>query len=182
MNKSTKERPAAVPNGETGTKHETSADHTHVAWGNEKIAIANLPPHAVHYLIQYGMNQSRQDAVAGLKKEHATKGVGEQESAAEFARAWQERLSRIMDGTISTRVIGPRKSGIEKYMNDVAVDRIRAVCSKPNKKTGLKTKMPTGKELAQYVSQLIAAQGPSIRASAELRMQEAEQGDFDLGA
>ena len=135
-----------------------------IKWGEQTIHVVDLPQAAIHYLLQYGANKSRQDAVAGMKKELTAEGKTEDEIAQAMEVEFADRLARIMDGTISTRVVGPRKLGIEKVMADIARERITASCA------ARKTKAPTGKTMTELVERYLSLKGDSVREEAQRRL------------
>lgn len=119
---------------------------------NITLPVANLSNTSLSYLLQYGFTQSLQDAVAGVAK--ATKDAIANDRAAAVkaidgattdmtderlveiavANKTAARLTAIREGTVGTRRVGPRKTGVESIAWDIAVDEIKALAAKAGKK------------------------------------------------
>lgn len=115
-------------------------------WGDKEHKIGDLPLHSIAYLIQNGAKQSHADSTAGMKKELAETPVVEKVDGQDVTRARTEdeiayalleaqdaKWVRILDGSISTRTVGPRKVGIEKFIAEVAMEQIKKSAAKQGK-------------------------------------------------
>src|SRR6266481_10056488 len=109
---------------------------------------SNASPATLAYLLQNGFNQSMVDSAA-LGKEDK-EGLSDDEVKALVADKKQKRFDNIVAGTVGTRVGGPRAVGIDKIMNDVAVERLKAILV--NQK-GLK--WPSGKGAAEKIAAFV---------------------------
>lgn len=146
--------------------------------------IGDVSPKGLLYLLQYGWNQSLQDAVAGFAKSLRDEGklddkgepTGEdytdEELAALVVKRMSDRAADIIEGDVGTRAGGVRPSRIDKVMRDVAREIVRGQA------TAQKKSMPTGDKLAEFVEQLVTKYtdvpvpglGYTIRAEADRRL------------
>lgn len=189
----------AVPTDDTASTNVTPLKPASILWGDKEIPLADLPDHAVLYLIQYGAKQSFADATAGLKKELSEKAAktwdGAKASYAEdelpeafkahneatniaiseaLAKAQDERLSRILAGTISVRQgPGTRVSSDDKIRQDIAKGMILDSVKAKGKKA------PSADNLAEMVKVVLVKYAEKIEAEF-LRRKAATQAELDL--
>lgn len=143
----------------------------HILWGNEKLDVAALPVHAVHYLLQQGVTKVRSDVAGGLPKEHRVAGKTKDESDAIIAGLHAKRLEAILAGTTVTRALGPRLSGMERMLRVVAREYALDKAAKLGKEA------PKGKAMLDIIEMLIKA-NPKIKQIAELRMSDDDGAEF----
>jgi hypothetical protein len=137
--------------------------------GGWELDTASASPETLAYLLQNGFNQSMVDSAALGKDEK--EGLSDDELKAMVADKKQKRYDNIVAGTVGTRVGGPRPVGIDKIINDIAIERVRAILVEQK---GLK--WPSGKGAAEKVAGFVAKymenaeRAESVRAEAERRM------------
>ncbi len=127
--------------------------------------LETMSPKALGYLLANGYKQSLTDAAAFTKDTKAGKSANELETMANDKRA--KRHASILAGDVGA-VVGSRSTPIEKFMRDVAVERIKAIA------TAKGVKMPTKDVLKAAIERITAKQGSDIRAEAEARMSAAK--------
>lgn len=112
-----------------------------VAYAGLSITITDIPAAGIAYLLQYGFAKSLQDSVAGMKKalseekgeDGESKYTGEEIEAA-LAAAMQERVTRILEGTIGTRTAGvPKATPFEARVTKVAKAMLKAAAANAKK-------------------------------------------------
>jgi hypothetical protein len=86
----------------------------------------------------------------------------------------KSRHEAILSGDVGA-VVGSRATPIEKFMRDVAIERIKAIA------TAKGVKMPKGDVLKAAIEKVQAKQSADIRAEAEARMSAAKASSEDLG-
>lgn len=164
-------------------QHETQANvATHIGHGDFQIEVSSAAPHVVAYLMNYGLNKSLQDAVAGRKGELKAEMVKDAEGADTAERKYSDeevavilhdeqkaRFDTILNGTIGSRGPGaPRPSKVETVMNQIAVERLRAAAIAKGKKL---PKLGSD-EFKNLVGKVLEANGEAIKAEAERRMSQ----------
>lgn len=167
------------------TETETAVvDHSTVGHGDFTVAISELSPKAAHYLLNYGLNKSLQDAVAGrkgeLKAEVAEDGTpkhSDTEIAVILHDEQKARFDAILSGTIGTRGTGaPRPSKLETVIGQVALERLRAGAVRLGKA------LPKGEQFATLKAAYVAKNVESLTAEAERRMSVHSAEADDLSA
>lgn len=174
-----------------GATGETRAVYIPADWAVEahghKITTGDLNPAVVAYLLTNGFTQAISDAgaigKADMEKRAKANGPmfdddGEELDGIELAREQlqtERRLAKfnaILDGTISTRTVGPRVRGIDKVMRDVAKAWVLEAVAKAKMET------PKAAALATLVDKYLAKYADKVRAEAERRM-DSESVDLD---
>mgnify|MGYP003408133430 CR=1 FL=1 len=145
-----------------------------VTYKGHAIAAAAMNDKAMAYLLQYGFAQSLQDCVAGLAKEMREKGDLPETSEKAIESAMAERSAAILAGTVGHRVGGPRLSGLDKTVRDIAVEHIRAALATK------KLSAPKGEAWQALVAAYTKKHSETLVPLAEARM--AEQADLIEGA
>ena len=133
--------------------------------------LEGMSPKALGYLLANGYKQSLTDAAAFTKETKEGKSAQEVEVMATERRA--KRHEAILAGDVGA-VVGSRATPIEKFMRDVAIERIKAIA------TARGFKMPKGDVLKAAVEKITAKQGDDIRAEAEARMSAAKAASADM--
>ena len=133
--------------------------------------LEGMSPKALGYLLANGYKQSLTDAAAFTKETKEGKSAAEVEVMATERRA--KRHEAILAGDVGA-VVGSRATPIEKFMRDVAIERIKAIA------TAKGVKMPKGDVLKAAVEKITAKQGDDIRAEAEARMSAAKAASADM--
>jgi len=147
--------------------------------GDWELNASNASPATLAYLLQNGFNQSMVDSAA-LGKEDKD-GLNDDEIKALVNDKKQKRFDNIVAGTVGTRVGGPRVVGIDKVMNDVAVERLKAILI-----TQKGLKWPSGKGAAEKIAAFVAkymgdaSRAADVRAEAERRMAQVAPSDLDI--
>lgn len=159
------------------------SDDFTLSYGDFTLDPATINEAGLRYLIQYGYSQSLQDAVAGasakLKAEmkDGQRVHSDVEVAVMLHDKLQARHNAIQAGEAGSGRVGPRVSGVDKIMQDVAWETIRAHATKT------KSKLPQdaagrnaliGAYLAKYEAR--------TRAEAERRMAAVEEIEINLPA
>lgn len=159
-----------------------------------------LPPKAIAYLLANGFNQSMTDAAACTREERAkhlreggfesdakavegsAKATISTEGATYFASVvdkWrQERFDAIVAGTVGARVGGgggPRKDPLLRAMEDIAEERLRALCTQRN------VAMPKADVRKSAIAKLIERGGEALKSEAQARLASAAQMADELG-
>jgi hypothetical protein len=156
---------------------------TVLKFGKHEVMLQDVSPKGLLYLVQYGFKQSMQDSIAGYAKKLAEEGkpddagpYTEAEIAELVAERQADRFDDIVSGEVGTRAGGgPRLSGIEKIMRDMAKDAIKAAVVAKG------VKMPTGDTLAKFIDQYIAKHDATLRPEAQRRLDLTKAGaDTDL--
>lgn len=129
-----------------------------------KVDLMELTLDTVHRLAQYGARQWVQDSIAGMAKEMKGEGADEDAIKAALVAEQEARWQSIVDGTVGTRSTGPRVRGVERIIRDVALEEMRSVMGKLNKK------LPKGQELQDTLAKYIRANEAKLRGEAERRM------------
>ena len=128
----------------------------------------DMSDEAKWYLISNGWKQSIGDCTAGLAKKLRDEGKTETEVSAALAEAEEERFGASLAGEVSSRSTGPRRRGIDKIVDEVAQEILKAAFGKQGRK------WPSGKgsaeAIAKLVEALLAKRGKAIRDEAERRM------------
>lgn len=158
---------------------ETEAQTSVLTYGDKTIDANELSPKALMYLLQYGLNKSRQDSVAGMAKamagetnEDGSRKHTDEDIAAAIAKAQDERLTAILEGTLGVRKsAGPKATPFESLVRKVAVERIRAAAAAKGKDF----KLPKGEDFDKLVEGFTAKYREDIEAEAK-RRQEANAG------
>ena len=153
---------------------ETTA--TELVFGDTTISAADLLPQAIAYLLQYGLNKSAQDAVAGVTKRvetwyetgcpegliddllakadldfDDTRALSADEGTRAIVKALQtKRLESIRAGTLGGGSRGPRAVGLERWVERVAEVWLRERLAQLGQAT------PTGKAFTQLRDDYIA--------------------------
>jgi len=147
--------------------------------GDWELRASTASPATLAYLLQNGFNQSMVDSAA-LGKEDK-EGLSDDEVKALVNDKKQKRFENIVAGTVGTRVGGPRAVGIDKIMNDVAIERLKAILI-----TQKGLKWPSGKGAAEKIAAFVtkymgdAARASDVRAEAERRMSQVAPSDLDI--
>lgn len=176
MAKKNVESSAQVEAPEGGTLPAT------VTFGDFSITITDIPASGIYYLLQYGFAKSVQDSVAGMKKK-LTEEKGEDgepkftadEVEAQLREAQQERITRILEGTIGTRTAGaPRATPFEAMVTKVAKAMLKAAAAK------IKKVLPKAdsEEYEALLAGFTAKHKERIEEEAKRRMEVAT--DFEL--
>lgn len=173
------------------TRDETSpienwsiADHVVEAKGH-KLRLGDIQPDALLYLVTYGYKQSMADAIAGTAK--AVKDAAASRGTEPGDKAWakmvdgldeslvtvesitqaivalelSERHAAIVAGTVGTREGGPRMTGIDKAMRDMATREVEA------KAKALKIDLGTKEHKAGLVAQYQTKHQDRLRSECE---------------
>jgi uncharacterized protein (DUF111 family) len=169
-------KPKSTGNGGTGDRTvdvSIPADFAITAHGHTLSAgdLEGMSPKALGYLLANGYKQSLTDAAAFTKETKAGKSAAEVEALANDRRA--KRHEAILTGDVGA-VVGSRATPIEKFMRDVAIERIKSIA------TAKGVKMPKSDVLKAAVEKITAKQGPDIRAEAEARMSAAKAASADM--
>ena len=170
---------------------------TELVFGDTTISVADLPPQAIAYLLQYGLSKSAQDSVAGVAKRvdawyetgcpeeqvddllaradldfDDTRALSADEGTHAIVKALQaKRLESILAGTIgSGGSRGPRAIGLERWVERVAEVWLRERLAQLGRAT------PTGKAftklredyIAKYREVVPAGKDNSLEAEAAL--------------
>lgn len=149
-----------------------------------KAKVSEIDAKGIAYLLQYGLAQSLQDSVAGyakkLRDEVTDKGervYTDEQVADEVTLRMTERFDDILAGEVGARIGGgPRLSGIDKIMRDVAREEIKAAVVK----AGMKN--PDTKKMAELIESHIAKNGDRLRVEAQARLDKAAASTVDLSA
>lgn len=101
---------------------------------------SRIAPKGIAYLLQYGLNQSMQDSIAGLRKkvlenvkeyrddiEDGSAMTDDEVAAAVIEAKLTERFNAIVAGTVGTAGGGTRLTGEAKLTRDVAMERLKAI-------------------------------------------------------
>lgn len=136
-----------------------------------KVDLMELTLDTVHRLAQYGARQWIQDSIAGMAKEMKGEGADEDAIKAALVAEQEARWQSIVDGTVGTRSTGPRVRGVERVIRDVALENIKSVLGKLNKK------LPKGQELQDMLAKYISANKESLTAEANRRMESGTVSD-----
>ncbi|MDE2071790.1 MAG: hypothetical protein KGI70_03630 [Patescibacteria group bacterium] len=134
--------------------------------------LSGMSAKAVAYLVANGYKQSLTDAAAFTKEQKEGKSAAEVEALASSKR--ESRHTAILGGDVGA-VVGSRATPIEKFMRDVAHERIRAIA------TAKGVKMPKGDVLKAAVEKIMARDNADIKAEAEARMSAAKAAAADAG-
>lgn len=168
---------------------ETEVSST-IGHGDFTIQISSLLPNtkATHYLLNYGLNKSLQDAIAGRKGElKAQKVVLEDGTVTDEAKyseteigvilhdEQEARFNAILEGTIGTRTSTPRPTKEETIVKQIVMERLKAGAVRLGKS------LPKGEQLAALVAAYSAKNAEGLKAEAERRMasHNAEAADLD---
>ena len=151
---------------------------TELVFGDTTISVEDLPPRAISYLLQYGLNKSVQDAVAGVAKRieawyetgcpeeliddlltkadldfDDTRALAANEGTRAIVKALQtKRLESILAGTIGggSGSRGPRAVGLARWVERVAEVWLRERLAQ------LGQAVPAGKAFTQLRDDYIA--------------------------
>lgn len=161
-----------------------TTDAANLAYGDHKVAVADVSPAGITYLLDYGLGKSLQDSVSGVRKEIAEStsddwsafaveagfladtakddGAIKTVTDAVVQARMAKRLAAIIAGTVGHTNRGPQVRGIEKYYRDQAEKTIRASAAKK------KLPVAKGEDLRAQIDALLAGKhGDSIRAAAQ---------------
>lgn len=160
-----------------------------VVYGNFTLTaedLANVDPKGQAYLLQYGFAQSLQDSIAGyaaklaketVSKEDATLRWNDEEIDRMVHDKQADRMAAIIRGDVGSGRVGPRATGIEAVMRDVAWEVIHAHAAKT------KSKLPTvAADKNALIDQYLAKYAAKTRAEAQRRMDAVEEIDISLPA
>ena len=160
---------------------------TKIEYKDFSVEIETLKPESVLYLLTNGFKQSLADSIAGLGKKLKEEGRDAVSIDAELKAVMQAKFDAILDGSVSVRSVGPRLQGLDKFVAEVAEERLRAHCAKKS------IKWPSGKGAAEKIAEwrgklLASPMGDGVRVegkkrfAAYIKAQESEvELDFDLG-
>lgn len=154
------------------TEHPAFAEGVNLAAGG-----LGMSAKGMFYLLQYGLAQSMQDAIAGFAKKLDEAKIGGEGPDAEEPKysavekkvmmhdRLKERLDAIMSGDVGHRAQGPRVKGVEKimreYAQEVLVNAARAKgVTLPKKSDAMNL----------LIDQYLAKHGDAARVEAERRM------------
>ena len=143
------------------------------------LALADIAPEGLAYLLQYGFSKSLQDSVAGKLKVFMDgakddKGgwkaepMSEDEARAEINKLLAERADDIRTGSVSRRSGGPRLKGLDWYMREVAKEFLAKFAKDKGKKLPSKAE-----DLAPILAQYTTKNESKIREEAQRRMDQA---------
>lgn len=129
----------------------------------------SLPGEALHYLLDYGFKQSVADSYASAT------------TAAEFESAIEERVQRILDGTMSSR--SRETDSLKLEMRKIG----HAAVSGALKKKGIKLNSVTAEKMRELVSDYIEKNFERVEEEAKRRLAALETEDdilagVDVGA
>lgn len=134
-------------------KKNDTVETVTLQFGDFTLDFASLPPHALHYLAQYGFAKSLQDSVSGKAKEWkdalvtledtknpsspyfgipadrcvGAKKYNESEIVTMLHDVQAKRMAAILDGTIGAGRGTPRLKGRDKLFHEVAMEQLKAV-------------------------------------------------------
>src|SRR6266436_7557395 len=120
-------------------------------WGDISTAPKDVPLQSLFALAQRGYSHVLGNEVAAQVAAYKKTEDGAKASEADL-EAWaslkrDEKLAKILDGTLGVRTAaGPRVTGVEALMRQIAVEFLRARFEAYSKKTGTKVAMPTGEK------------------------------------
>ncbi len=152
-----------------------------LTYGRWNVDANTLPPKAIAYLLSNGFTQSMTDAAAFTKeqKAEAVKDKPEGDHAAILAamqdEARQKRFDAIMSGSVGVRVGGPRKSPIDRIMQEIVDETLRSLCD------AKKVAMPKGDVLKAAREKIFARNEATIREKATARLAESATLADELG-
>jgi len=154
---------------------------TQVSYGEGNkwsLSVDDMTPATVAYLLQNGFKQSMSDAAAFSKKD--IEGLTDDEIAAKAEVKRQQRFDNIVAGSVGTRTGGARKKGLDKYINDIVVEELKA------KSAQLGKPFPSGKGAAERINAMAEkwlaneARKARITEAARDRMEKAQAAIADL--
>lgn len=157
---------------------ETEVPST-IGHGDFTVELSTLNAKALHYLANYGLNKSLQDAVAGRKgelskelKEDGDFKYNDAEIATIIHDEQAKRFNAVIAGEVGSRGPGaPKATKLEAVMAAVAMERIKAGAAKLGKS------LPKGEALQTLKAAYIAKNADSLKAEAETRMGSAATAD-----
>lgn len=135
-----------------------------------------MNPKGLAYLLANGYKQSLTDAAAFTKDQKAGKSGAEIQELADAKR--KARHDAILTGTVGT-VSGSRATPIERFMDQVAEERVRAIALARGVPMPKNTK--DAKVLDAAIEKVLAKFGEDIRAEAEARMSAANAAAKEAG-
>jgi len=138
--------------------------------------LETMSPKALAYLLANGYKQSLTDAAAFTKDQKAGKSAVELADMANTRRA--SRHEAILNGSVGA-VSGSRATPIERFMEQVAEERVRAIATARGVPMPKNTK--EAKTLDAAIAKIIEKYGPDVRAEAEARMSAAQAAALDAG-
>lgn len=143
------------------------ADFTIEAHGHTLTAqdLGEMSPKALSYLLANGYKQSLTDAAAFTKEQKADKSAAEIETMANEKRS--ARHAAILAGEVGS-VGGTRATPMERFMRDVAEERVRAIAVAKG------VPMPKGDVLKAAIAKVTEKFASDIKAEAEARMAAAK--------
>lgn len=127
--------------------------------------LVEMSPKALSYLLANGFKQSLTDAAAFTKEQKDGKSAAEVEEMAAEKRA--ARFAAILSGEVGS-VGGTRATPLERFMRDVAEERVRAIA------VAKSVPMPKGDVLKAAIAKVTEKFGADLRAEAEARMAAAK--------
>lgn len=139
-----------------------------LTYGDWSIDAATASPATLAYCLANGFHQSMVDAAAFSKEEKEGKSDDEVEAMAVTKR--NVRFANIVNGTVGSRVGGPRAKGIDLYIRDIADKLIAAKAAERG------AKLPSGKgaaeKMAAFRAKLLSNEtvAAKVRADAERAM------------
>lgn len=150
-----------------GLKIEVPADFSIEAHGHSLTAaeLETMSPKAIGYLLANGYKQSLTDAAAFTKEQKADKSAAEVEAMANEKRS--ARHAAILAGEVGS-VGGTRATPMERFMRDVAEERVRAIAVAKG------VPMPKGDVLKAAIAKVTEKFHADIKAEAEARMSAAK--------
>lgn len=189
--------------GDTAINADPNAPGFEVKYGDWHVAVADLPPAAIAYLLQNGFSQSMTDAAALTKAQKfhpvpdgAPEGtepepLSDEELEEKVFALRQARFERILAGTVAVRTGGAAKpvSNLEKVMQQVATERLRAALGKKgltlpqgkDKQGNPKTLVVSGKPMTreELIAAFLAKNSDDVRAEAQRRIDDAKGEDAE---
>ena len=135
-----------------------------------------MSPKGLSYLLANGYKQSLTDAAAFTKDQKAGKSAGELQELADGKR--KSRHEAILSGSVGS-VSGSRATPIERFMDQVAEERVRAIALARGVPMPKNTK--DAKVLDAAIAKVLAKFGEDIRAEAEARMSAANAAAKEAG-
>lgn len=133
------------------------------------VNVADLTADGIAYLLQNGFTQSLTDAAAFSKADKAGKTEAEIEEMARAAR--DKKFAHILAGTVGTKgPSAPRKVGLDKIMQTVAIEDLKAACA------AAKITWPQkAADQAPLIEKYLAKHGEKVRAEAQRRLDAASE-------
>lgn len=148
-------------------------------WGDYSASPGDVPAVSLMALAQRGWTHVFGNEVASAltawRKTEEGKAASDADIAAYLAKKRDEKLDKIMSGTLGTRTPGqPKATGVEAIMRTIAVAWVKAALEKRGAKlpTGDKTVNVAGKDMTrdELIDATLRNRGEKIRVEAEAEM------------